>query len=406
MSLHPNLPFPFCITGLELPPGPPGKPLVGHFFELPKLLNQTFMYEWKEKYGDIVSINSFGMPIVFIYSEKIAQELIEKRGSLYSDRPSFHMAWLQLLRDLLETPQNFSEHLKYAVGRIIIDVVYAIDVKPENDPFLDVIHMALEGVGYAILPGLWLIDIFPKLNSIPDWVPGIPFKNFMKKYKEATLASTDIPFDVVKNRTSPDHSFVSASLQRLGRLTDPSPEEEVIIKDVAGTAYSAGAGTTYATLLQAAVASILHPDVQEKVHEELDRVLGDRLPTLEEIVLRWRTPLPLGIAHAILEDDIYGDYFIPKGSVIIADSWQILRDKKYGPDPESFNPERFTQSGSRPPIEQFGFGRRLCPGRFFAENMLFLLAASIFKVFDIVPKKDEDGNDILVTDRIIESLLS
>lgn len=37
--------------GLKLPPGPPGKPIVGHFFELRKVLHPNFIYDWKKKYG-------------------------------------------------------------------------------------------------------------------------------------------------------------------------------------------------------------------------------------------------------------------------------------------------------------------------------------------------------------------
>lgn len=185
----------------------------------------------------------------------------------------------------------------------------------------------------------------------------------------------------------------------------------------------------------------------------MDEVLGDRLPTLADRsklpyvnafcseVMRWRPPLPLGVPHAALEDDVYGDYFIPKGAVIIADSWcalctllqrislnlpirQILRDKKYGPNPEEFIPERFLQPGIRPPVEHFGFGRRhvhvssavfilslkfplrrICPGRFFANNTFFLIMASMIKVFNIAPMKDENGIDIPVSDAITESSL-
>ncbi|GJJ13527.1 hypothetical protein Clacol_007781 [Clathrus columnatus] len=151
------------------------------------------------------------------------------------------------------------------------------------------------------------------------------------------------------------------------------------------------------------------------MHEELDRVLGDRLPTLADRkdlpyvnafcleTLRWRPGVPLAVQHSALRDDVYGQYFIPKGSIIMGDAWQILRNEKYGPNPEDFHPERFFEPGIDPPTEQFGFGRRMCPGRFFAENTMFLFAASIFKVFRLTPMKDEYGNDIPLSEKIVES---
>ncbi|GJJ13544.1 hypothetical protein Clacol_007799 [Clathrus columnatus] len=233
----------------------------------------------------------------------------------------------QLLRNLLDTPENFSEHFKYSVGRVIMDAVYAIDIKPENDPFLTIMHIALE------------------IKNLPDWFPGIPFKSFAKKYRPHTQNAANLPFNVVKNRESPDYSFVSTSLERLRKMEDPQPDGETIIKDVSGTAYSAGATTTYAVVLQAIVASLLYPGMQKKLQEELDRVLGDRLPNLEDRkdlpyfnaffaeVMRWRPPLPLVIPHAVLENDVYEEYFIPKGSVIIADSWcDLVSPRLFFPD--------------------------------------------------------------------------
>lgn len=81
------------------------------------------------------------------------------------------------------------------------------------------------------------------------------------------------------------------------------------------------------------MASLQFPEVQKKMQGELDQVLGDRLPTLRDRidlpytnafcyeVMRWRPSLPLGVPHATLEGDVYGQYFIPKGSIVIADSW-------------------------------------------------------------------------------------
>ncbi|GJJ13551.1 hypothetical protein Clacol_007806 [Clathrus columnatus] len=279
--------------------------------------------------------------------------------------------------------------MKFSIGSVIIDVVYAIDIEPENDPIIDTIHTALGGLSYALVPGLWLVDTFPILKNIPDWLPGIPFIDFSKKYIQATKAAAAIPFDIVKvkspkshvrltdknstinqSRSSVDHSFVSTSLDRLNKFKHSLPEEEAVIKNVAATTYAAGASTSYTALLQAIIASIRYPETQKKMHEELDRVLGDRLPTLADHkdlpyvsafcseVLRWRPAAPLGVPHAALEDDAYGDYFIPKGSIVFANLWGILREGRYGLDTENFNPERFFQPGVPLATEQFGFGRR------------------------------------------------
>lgn len=80
-------------------------------------------------------------------------------------------------------------------------------------------------------------------------------------------------------------------------------------------------------------------------------------------------------------DDVYDGYFIPKGSIILANAWAMLRNEdEYGPDPDAFNPERFLNDGQlnmdiRDPSNMaFGFGRRyVCaakPGRYCFVNFI------------------------------------
>ena len=78
----------------------------------------------------------------------------------------------------------------------------------------------------------------------------------------------------------------------------------------------------------------LHPEVQEKAWEEIENVVGtsrlpdftDRasLPYIDCIVwecLRWNPAVPLGLAHRTTEDDVYNGYFIPKGTMLLTNTW-------------------------------------------------------------------------------------
>jgi cytochrome P450 len=78
----------------------------------------------------------------------------------------------------------------------------------------------------------------------------------------------------------------------------------------------------------------MHPDVQAKAHHELDMVLGPEnlpnfndeqsLPYITAIVreiYRYQPVAPLGVPHVVTQDDIYEDYFIPKGSIIMPNIW-------------------------------------------------------------------------------------
>lgn len=81
---------------------------------------------------------------------------------------------------------------------------------------------------------------------------------------------------------------------------------------------------------------VCYPEVQEKARKELDAVIGPgRMPTFEDrarlpyiaaIVkecLRWLPVAPMGFPHVPLEDEEYNGFFIPAGSVIMANIWCV-----------------------------------------------------------------------------------
>lgn len=78
----------------------------------------------------------------------------------------------------------------------------------------------------------------------------------------------------------------------------------------------------------------LHPSIQEKVHAELDAVVGpNRLPDFSDRqalvylnavikeAMRWMPSAPLGLTHCTREDDIVNGYFIPAGTVLLGNIW-------------------------------------------------------------------------------------
>jgi len=159
---------------------------------------------------------------------------------------------------------------------------------------------------------------------------------------------------------------------------------------------------------------VLYPEVVQKAQAELDSILGpgrlpefsDRphLPYTESImkeVLRWYPVVVSALPHSTVEEDTYGGYRIPAGSVVIGNSWGILRDPELYPDPDVFRPERFLPDASgtiqNDPSASFGYGRRICPGKPLAEATVWLAIASILSVFNITYAVDEHGNKIDVS---------
>lgn len=160
---------------------------------------------------------------------------------------------------------------------------------------------------------------------------------------------------------------------------------------------------------------LVHPEVQKRAQQELDDVLAmDRLPTFADrskvpfvdcIVwecLRWNPVLPMGLARLVSSDDEYNGYFIPNGTSILPNVWAILHDPDVYPDPLIFSPERFSDQKrnselgiNKLPWPAFGFGRRMCPGRWLAYESVWFSIACILSVYSIERGIDENGLEIV-----------
>jgi len=319
-----------------------------------------------------------------------------------------------LLALLRKDPDSFEKHLKYFSSGTILETVYGFEINPVNDPLVKVAQDGVDGVVSGLVPGLYLVDIFPILKSIPLCFPGAQFKRNARKWGSAMMACCSIPFEEVSKAFEAGTaapSFVASWLSRINNPYEQLKNEDHLRRTVevtAGTAFLAGYETTSSTLLNFVLHMVRNPEVQRKAHEELDRVIGrnrlpgfedkDSLPYLNAIykeTLRWYPVLPFGVPHTVVEDDEYKGMHIPKGSLMVPNAWAMSRNEKdYGPDPEAFRPERYLESDARDPSTYvFGFGRRICPGRFMAENSNFIVMCYILQVFSITRALNDDGSE-------------
>lgn len=102
-----------------------------------------------------------------------------------------------------------------------------------------------------------------------------------------------------------------------------------------------------------------------------------------------------------MDDDVYEGFHIPKGSIILANVWSMVNDEARYPNPQAFIPERFLHDdGSLKPNDlehlTFGFGRRICPARHFADASLWSIVAKVLAVFKILKPMDEHGEEISI----------
>lgn len=181
-----------------------------------------------------------------------------------------------------------------------------------------------------------------------------------------------------------------------GAMTDEQLRDEVMTIFLAGHETTANALTwTWYLLSQ-------NPAVEEKLHEEIDRVLAGRLPAFEDVAQLKYTEMVLAESMrlyppawamgrlAIVETEIAG-YIIPRRSLVLMSQYVIHRDARYFPEPLKFDPERWTATAreSRPQFSYFPFGGglRRCIGEGFAwmEGVLLIAALAQHWRMRLVP---------------------
>ncbi|KAK0045228.1 cytochrome P450 3A12 [Biomphalaria pfeifferi] len=139
----------------------------------------------------------------------------------------------------------------------------------------------------------------------------------------------------------------------------------------------AGFDTTATTLQMCCYNLARHPDIDKKVYQEIQTIVRSDLPSYEEIqqlkymeqvineTLRLYPPAPIMTRRAA-ETRKYGNITIPKGAGVIISLDMVMRDPKHYPDPEKFDPDRFTEENvaQRDPMTfmPFGYGPRQCIG--------------------------------------------
>jgi cytochrome P450 len=164
------------------------------------------------------------------------------------------------------------------------------------------------------------------------------------------------------------------------------------IRDEAMTLLLAGHETTANALTWAWYLLSENSGAEAKLHEELDRVLEGRLPTMADIPnlpyvervvtesMRLYPPAWI-IGRRAIEEYPIGDYFVPPRAIIFMSPYLMQRDARYFPEPESFNPDRWTPEfkASLPPFAYFPFGggARKCIGDQFALMEVALVMATV-----------------------------
>ncbi|GJE96484.1 cytochrome P450 [Phanerochaete sordida] len=445
------------------PPGPKGLPVVGNLFDVP-VDNPWIRYtQLGQQLGsDIIHFEVLGRHIVVLNSVKAARDLLEKRSSNYSGRaesvmftditgwhrnwalwpyddgykahkkafaqhfrpealPKYHATQVKgvhtLLKSILDSPDAFHAHVECLTGQVLLEIVYGFQVA-RGEPLLALVGQAVFTLKQIADANVYLADVIPIFKYLLSWFPGAGFKWQAAIWKKLVDGMYEEPYRRYKAALS-EGAYMQCLTTALMSLTEDSeaPESaDMLTMSIAGTTYGAGAGTTMDSIQSFILAATMFPETQLAAQREIDNVLGrQRLPTIEDEaalphvttmmyeLLRWSCVGPIALPHKSEADDEYDGYFIPGGTVMIANVWSMLHDASAFPDPECFDPTRFLaedgtlNSDMSFVSEAFGFGRRICPGRHFARDFIWLAIANILAVFTVAPALDDQGGELKLT---------
>lgn len=231
--------------------------------------------------------------------------------------------------------------------------------------------------------------------GLPDWFPNVNGK--IGKARKAAKTIHNAIDAIIAKAEKEGHEgtmvaeFIKAnqSDNGLDTMTRKQIRNEIIVL------FMAGHETTANVLAWTWYLISESPEVEKKLHKELDQVLGDKPPVMEDIenlpytraildeTMRLYPPVPILSRQALKEDTIRGKK-VPAGSLMLIVPWLIQRHKKFWESPDSFIPERF-MPGAKKPIKftyiPFSAGPRVCIGKNFGITESVLAVAILAQRF-------------------------
>ena len=404
------------------PPGPNGVPLFGNgqqFADDPF----EFMTACADAYGDVVNFDLGPIPLYMLTNPRdinrvlvseperfpkldlgddaiydlLGDGLLLSEGETWQQQrelanPAFHGRRIRTLGDTMvdHTESMLDEwadgdhrdiqiEMARLTVRIIVTAMLGTDIEAER---IRTVQENLEPLGARFEP-----NAFRRL--IPDWAPTAENREFRAAIDELEAVIDDIIADrrqtgyTAGAETAVDDGADEPMdlLSLLLRAQDRGEQTDQQIRDEMMTMLLAGHDTTALTLTYTWYLLSQHPEVEQRLHAELDSVLGGDAPTASDArqleyteqvlneAMRLYPPVYTLFREATTDVKI-GGYRIPAGSGLMLPQWVVHRSPRWYDDPKQFDPDRWTpeRAAERPRFAffPFGGGPRHCIGKQFS----------------------------------------
>ncbi|XP_056304899.1 cytochrome P450 2B4-like [Danio aesculapii] len=425
----------------RFPPGPTPLPFVGtipHFLKNPMGFIRSL-----SQYGEMTTVYLGRKPAILLNSLQVMKEAFVQNGSSFCGRPPVPVltwvnqgygiimamdghSWRQQRRFALHTLRNFglgkksveervteesgyliSELLKAegksfnpqhaihnAAANIICSIVFGDRFNYDNKSFTYLLEIIKENLDLAGSLAGQMVNLVPIIKSLPGphqkiHQNGEEFKSFIRESVKAHRETLD-----------PDspRDFIDAYLLEMEKQksTQDSTFHEYNMVMAVGDLFFAGTDTTATTIRWGLLYLTQNPDVQERCHKEIVRVLGfDRFPSMDDRdqlpytlatvheIQRCGNIAPSGVPHQTTQPTKLRGYDIPQGTQILINLTDILANKEHWKHPDTFNPENFLDDKGHffkpEAFLPFSLGPRACLGETLAKTELFLFVTSLLQ---------------------------
>ncbi|MFA5910843.1 MAG: cytochrome P450 [Vicinamibacterales bacterium] len=276
---------------------------------------------------------------------------------------------------------------------IVGETLFSSNVQGDADEVREALADAVQGFGIAFLPGL-------------EYIEKLPLPVFVRSRKARDRLDRVVRRMIAERRSQGAGERPDLVSMLLAARDPENPNEggmsDTQIRDEAMTIFLAGHETTANAMAWTWHLLGSAPEVEARLHAELDAVLGGRTPAAEDVPkLEWTRaivsesmrlfPPAWTMGRRLVEPHTIGGHAIEKGALVIMSQWVVHRDPRWWPEPEEFRPQRWLTDGRREPgvgsressdrpkysYFPFGGGNRVCVGESFAWTEAILLLATI-----------------------------
>ncbi|XP_010012181.1 PREDICTED: cytochrome P450 2C21-like isoform X3 [Nestor notabilis] len=374
----------------KMPPGPTPLPILGNVLQVkPKNLAKT-LQKLSEEYGPIFTVHLGSNPVVVLHGYDVVKEALIDRADEFAGRGrmpigdrannglgivfSNNEEWLQVRRFALSALRNFGMGKRSIEERIQEETEYFLEEidKTKGTPFdpTFMLSCAISNVICSI--------VFGKRYDYKD-------KKFL-----ALMNNMNNIFEMMNSHWGQEKDCPNSSFYMKNLIT------------CTFDLFIAGTETTSTTIRYGLLLLLKHPKIQEKVQEEIDKVVGQsrrpcvadriQMPYTDAVVYeiqRFISLLPVGLPHTVAKDTHFREYVIPKGTTIFPILDSVLHDSKEFLNPNEFNPGHFLNANGTFRKSEFfmpfSAGKRICPGEGLARMEIFLFITTILQNFTLKP---------------------